>query len=223
MTSEATEDRRGIDGDAATPRRKRRDATARPTSPDARELRAGHRPISRSRSPTADWRRLCRPSAREPDWLRAERLAAARAFEALPVEPNQLYTLYLDLRAAELARRPAVHPDSERARPGSPVRASAGCRRSDRAPRGQRRWSCACPRGRRPWRHPRDVRRRRRPRSGRLPRRARRRRRSPRRREAGRARTRLLEPGRPAPRSGGRPSRRAHRHPLVRRRARVGR
>ena len=39
----------------------------------------------------------------EPDWLRTERLAAARAFEELPVEPNELYTLYLDLRAAELA------------------------------------------------------------------------------------------------------------------------
>ncbi len=39
----------------------------------------------------------------EPDWLRTERLAAAAAFEALPLEPNQLYTTYVDLRAAELA------------------------------------------------------------------------------------------------------------------------
>ncbi len=38
----------------------------------------------------------------EPDWLRAERLAASDAFEKLPLEPNQLYTTYLDLRNAEL-------------------------------------------------------------------------------------------------------------------------
>jgi Fe-S cluster assembly scaffold protein SufB len=38
----------------------------------------------------------------EPDWLRAERLAAAQAFDALPVESNQLYTPYVDLRAASL-------------------------------------------------------------------------------------------------------------------------
>lgn len=38
----------------------------------------------------------------EPDWLRAERLAALDAFEALPIEPNQLYTTYLDLRNADL-------------------------------------------------------------------------------------------------------------------------
>jgi len=38
----------------------------------------------------------------EPDWLRAERVAAAEAFEALPVEANQLYTPYVDLRAAAL-------------------------------------------------------------------------------------------------------------------------
>jgi Fe-S cluster assembly scaffold protein SufB len=43
----------------------------------------------------------------EPDWLRAERIAALEAFETLPIEPNQLYTTYLDLRNAELA---AVHP-----------------------------------------------------------------------------------------------------------------
>ena len=45
----------------------------------------------------------------EPDWLRAERLAAFEAFERLPIEPNQLYTTYLDLRNAELAEvRPYV-------------------------------------------------------------------------------------------------------------------
>jgi Fe-S cluster assembly scaffold protein SufB len=38
----------------------------------------------------------------EPAWLRAERVTAAQAFEALPVESNQLYTPYVDLRAASL-------------------------------------------------------------------------------------------------------------------------
>jgi Fe-S cluster assembly scaffold protein SufB len=38
----------------------------------------------------------------EPDWLRAERIEAWAAFEALPVEANQLYTPYIDLRAASL-------------------------------------------------------------------------------------------------------------------------
>jgi Fe-S cluster assembly scaffold protein SufB len=38
----------------------------------------------------------------EPAWLRDERIAAWQAFEALPVESNQLYTPYVDLRAAIL-------------------------------------------------------------------------------------------------------------------------
>ena len=38
----------------------------------------------------------------EPDWLRDERRAAAAAYTALPVESNQLYTPYVDLRAAVL-------------------------------------------------------------------------------------------------------------------------
>jgi Fe-S cluster assembly scaffold protein SufB len=38
----------------------------------------------------------------EPDWLRDERVAASKAFEAMPVEANQLYTPYIDLRAASL-------------------------------------------------------------------------------------------------------------------------
>jgi Fe-S cluster assembly scaffold protein SufB len=38
----------------------------------------------------------------EPAWLRAERIEAWKAFEALPVEANQLYTPYIDLRAATL-------------------------------------------------------------------------------------------------------------------------
>jgi Fe-S cluster assembly scaffold protein SufB len=38
----------------------------------------------------------------EPAWLRAERLAAFDAYDALATEPNRLYTPYIDLRPAEL-------------------------------------------------------------------------------------------------------------------------
>jgi Fe-S cluster assembly scaffold protein SufB len=38
----------------------------------------------------------------EPIWLREARLAAAARYDALPIEANQLYTPYVDLRAAEL-------------------------------------------------------------------------------------------------------------------------
>jgi Fe-S cluster assembly scaffold protein SufB len=42
-------------------------------------------------------------TAGEPDWLAADRRGAAAAFRALPIEPNQLYTTYIDLRPADLA------------------------------------------------------------------------------------------------------------------------
>ena len=49
----------------------------------------------------------------EPGWLRDERLAAFTAFDSLPVEGNQLYTPYIDLRAADLfSVRPFVRTDS---------------------------------------------------------------------------------------------------------------
>jgi Fe-S cluster assembly scaffold protein SufB len=38
----------------------------------------------------------------EPGWLRDERMAAFEAYDALAVETNQLYTPYIDLRAADL-------------------------------------------------------------------------------------------------------------------------
>jgi len=45
----------------------------------------------------------------EPAWLRDERLTAWRAFESLPVEANQLYTPYVDLRGASLeSARPYI-------------------------------------------------------------------------------------------------------------------
>jgi Fe-S cluster assembly scaffold protein SufB len=49
----------------------------------------------------------------EPDWLLAERIAALEAFERLPIEPNALYTTYLDLRNAELSNTvPYIHTAS---------------------------------------------------------------------------------------------------------------
>ena len=49
----------------------------------------------------------------EPAWLRAERIAAWQAFEAMPVEANQLYTPYVDLRGASLDdARPYVRTES---------------------------------------------------------------------------------------------------------------
>src|SRR6186997_1987792 len=36
----------------------------------------------------------------EPDWLLADRLAAAQLYNDLPIEPNSLFTLYVDLRGA---------------------------------------------------------------------------------------------------------------------------
>jgi Fe-S cluster assembly scaffold protein SufB len=38
----------------------------------------------------------------EPDWLAADRRAALDRFRSLPIETNQLYTTYLDLRMADL-------------------------------------------------------------------------------------------------------------------------
>jgi Fe-S cluster assembly scaffold protein SufB len=48
-------------------------------------------------------------AAGEPEWLLAERLEGLKAFEALPIETNPLYTTYVDLRNAKLgATRPSL-------------------------------------------------------------------------------------------------------------------
>src|SRR3954470_15841032 len=39
-------------------------------------------------------------AANEPDWLLADRLVASQLYQDLPIEPNSLFTLYVDLRAA---------------------------------------------------------------------------------------------------------------------------
>jgi Fe-S cluster assembly scaffold protein SufB len=41
-------------------------------------------------------------AASEPDWLAADRRGALARFDSLPTEANQLYTPYIDLRAADL-------------------------------------------------------------------------------------------------------------------------
>jgi Fe-S cluster assembly scaffold protein SufB len=56
----------------------------------------------------------------EPDWLTADRRAAFERYRALPVEANQLYTTYVDLRAADLSavqpwESPATRPDASTA------------------------------------------------------------------------------------------------------------
>jgi Fe-S cluster assembly scaffold protein SufB len=48
-------------------------------------------------------------AAGEPDWLAADRRAAFARYRALPIETNQLYTTYVDLRTADLS---AVEPVS---------------------------------------------------------------------------------------------------------------
>jgi Fe-S cluster assembly protein SufD len=53
---------------------------------------------------------LDRLTAGAPKWLAADRAAGFDAFEALPPEPNLLYTTYLDLRPAELGGTTIVGP-----------------------------------------------------------------------------------------------------------------
>jgi Fe-S cluster assembly scaffold protein SufB len=50
-------------------------------------------------------------AAGDPEWLLADRLSGLAAFDALPLETNQLYTTYVDLRNARLASaRPYAVP-----------------------------------------------------------------------------------------------------------------
>ncbi len=55
----------------------------------------------------------------EPAWLREDRLAAAAAYERLPVETSELYTSYVDFRGADLfAARPYVRTAAAPDAPG---------------------------------------------------------------------------------------------------------
>ncbi len=57
--------------------------------------------------PNVDLARTLAADRSEPDWLLAERVAAAQNYEAMPLEKNQLYTTYVDLRSSDLT---AVRP-----------------------------------------------------------------------------------------------------------------
>jgi Fe-S cluster assembly scaffold protein SufB len=71
----------------------------------------------------------------EPAWLRAERIEAWQAFEAMPVEANQLYTPYVDLRGASLDdARPYVRTESA-PEGGRPESAGTGARAGTEARR----------------------------------------------------------------------------------------
>jgi Fe-S cluster assembly scaffold protein SufB len=71
------------------------------------------RPVRRApadlpfRFPTPELAAALAEERGEPDWLRADRLAAAAEYDRLPAESNVLYTPYIDLRAANLE---AVEP-----------------------------------------------------------------------------------------------------------------
>jgi Fe-S cluster assembly scaffold protein SufB len=63
--------------------------------------------------------RAASASAGEPEWLLEDRLAAFARFVELPIETNQLYTPYVDLRAARLADVVPYGPtDSTASMPG---------------------------------------------------------------------------------------------------------
>jgi Fe-S cluster assembly scaffold protein SufB len=61
-------------------------------------------------------------AAGEPDWLAADRRAALALFDELPTETNQLYTPYIDLRAADLAGVLAYGPTEDA--PGAEIEAA---------------------------------------------------------------------------------------------------
>ncbi len=81
------------------------------TEPNARRAGGTARPRPERRGPAdlpfafsaADVAAVLASERGEPEWLRADRLAAADSYAALPIETNQLYTTYIDLRSADLA------------------------------------------------------------------------------------------------------------------------
>lgn len=63
----------------------------------------------------------------EPAWLREDRTAALAVFEALPTEANQLYTGYVDLRAASLEHAaPYIRTAAIGAAAGTPDEGTSG-------------------------------------------------------------------------------------------------
>ena len=96
--------------------------TAREAAPEAAARRSRLERAPR-RSPTdlsfaLDAALVRRWASEEPDWLAADRLAGLAAAAEAAIEPNVLYTIYLDLRAADLAdvhawESAAVEPEAE--------------------------------------------------------------------------------------------------------------
>jgi len=85
-------------------------AGAGPTAP-TRAVRRGPADLP-FRFPDRDLVERLSTERHEPDWLRADRVAAIEAYEDLPVEANRLYTPYIDLRTADLLDvRPYVRTD----------------------------------------------------------------------------------------------------------------
>lgn len=77
-------------------------AAAAPTTPTARAPRQAPTDLTLAFIDEPHVRALAAGSE-EPDWLLADRLEGLRLFDALPIETNQLYTPYVDLRNAHLA------------------------------------------------------------------------------------------------------------------------
>jgi Fe-S cluster assembly scaffold protein SufB len=75
-------------------------------------------------------------AASEPDWLAADRRDALERYRTVPIEPNQLYTTYLDLRLADLGsarayESTAVNPSSSNGEHPSGVSGFASVREDD--------------------------------------------------------------------------------------------
>ena len=127
-------------------------------APAPRPRAATDLPLASSTATLVDVDRGSRPASRPGS--ADDRLAALEAFEALPIEPNQLYTPYVDLRAADLGDVVAYEPT-----PGTAAGASAvpeGTAATALVRRGRRavdRDSATPPRGRRARRAARRLRR----------------------------------------------------------------
>src|SRR5262245_42541325 len=103
--ADASRSRIGVHGDSATaatiPRVTQTPAPSAAGAPRARPARRAPADLPFS-FPDRGLAQALAAERKEPAWLRAERLEAWKAYEALPVEANQLYTPYIDLRAASL-------------------------------------------------------------------------------------------------------------------------
>ena len=80
-----------------------------PASPRARPARRGVGELSYRLDPEI----VERLASGEPAWLADDRRAALEAYGTLPIEPNQLYTSYVDLRAANLGEVVAWEPSRD--------------------------------------------------------------------------------------------------------------